>query len=78
VFNSALYQSYPDASHELLLTQHGPWSHPCTVRRVALGYGTCSTVCAPDDFYHLDRLQRLAYLALHSGAPLARAWESVG
>jgi hypothetical protein len=55
--------------------QHGPWSHPHAPKLQALGYGTCSALCAPDDFYELDRLQREAFYSLHPTAPLARAWD---
>jgi hypothetical protein len=56
--------------------QHGPWSHPHAPKLQALGYGTCSSLCAPDDFYELDRLQREAFYSLRPTAPLARAWTS--
>jgi hypothetical protein len=56
--------------------QHGPWSHPHAPKLQALGYGTCSALCAPDDFYELDRLQREAFYSLRPTAPLARAWTS--
>lgn len=54
--------------------QHGPWSHPHAPKLQALGYGTCSALCAPDDFYELDRLQREAFYSLRPTASLACAW----
>jgi hypothetical protein len=61
---------------EIVGQQHGPWSHPHAAKLLTRGYTTCSTACAPDDFYELDRQQRLAFLWLYSSAPrpLSDAW----